>query len=42
MILAITQRYGLSENGSEKYYIDKEFKDIFEELNVLLFPIYKP
>ena len=39
MILAITQRYGLSEKGSEKYYIDKEFKDIFEKLNVLLFPI---
>ena len=29
MILAITQRYGLFERGSEKYYIDKEFKDIF-------------
>ncbi len=39
MILAITQRYGLSEKGSEKYSIDKEFKDIFEKLNVLLFPI---
>lgn len=39
MILAITQRYGLFEKGSEKYYIDKEFKDIFEKLNVLLFPI---
>lgn len=39
MILAITQRYGLSEQGSERYYIDKEFKDIFEKLNILLFPI---
>ncbi len=33
MILAITQRYGLSEKGSEKYYIDKEYKDIFEQRN---------
>ena len=32
MILAITERYGLSEKGTEKYYIDKEFKDIFEKL----------
>ena len=39
MILAITERYGLSEKGSEKYYIDKEFKDIFEKLNILLFPV---
>ena len=39
MILAITERYGLSEKGTEKYYIDKEFKDIFEKLNVLLFPV---
>ena len=39
MILAIMQRYGLSKNGSEKYYINKEFKDIFEKLNILLFPI---
>ena len=39
MILAITQRYGLSDGGSERYYIDKEFKDIFEKLNILLFPI---
>ena len=39
MILAITERYGLSEKGSEKYYIDKEFKDIFEKINVLLFPV---
>ena len=23
MIIAITERYGLSEKGSEKYYIDK-------------------
>ena len=39
MIIAITERYGLSEKGSEKYYIDKEFKDIFEKLNILLFPV---
>lgn len=29
----------LSESGFEKYYIDKEFKDIFEKLNVILFPV---
>ena len=39
MILAITQRYGLSEAKAEKYYIDKEYKEIFEKLNVLLFPV---
>ena len=39
MILGITERYFLSEGNSEKYYIDKEYKDIFEKLNVLLFPI---
>lgn len=39
MILAITQRYGLSQSGSAKYWIDREFKEIFEKLNILLFPI---
>lgn len=42
MILAITQRYEKFDN--EKYFketfcINKNFKDIFEELNVLLFPV---
>ena len=39
MILAITQRYGLSEGGSEQYFLDLEFKEIFEKLNILLFPV---
>ena len=39
MILAITQRYGLSEDKNEQYFLDLEFKEIFEKLNVLLFPV---
>lgn len=42
MILAITQRYRKSnETGhfTEFFNITKYFKDIFEELNVILFPI---
>ena len=39
MVLAITQRYGLSEGGSEQYFLDLEFKEIFEKLNILLFPV---
>ena len=42
MILAITQRYLKTENEKywqEKFYIDKYFKDILDELNVLLFPV---
>lgn len=35
MILAITNRYG----SSGVYYILREFKDIFEELGVALFPV---
>lgn len=39
MILGITERYGLDSDGMERYYIGKHFKEIFEKLNVLLFPI---
>ena len=42
MILAITQRYEKFDNKKifeEKFYLNKCFKDIFEELNVLLFPV---
>ena len=39
MVLAITQRYGLSEGGSEQYFLDLEFKEIFEKLNILLSPV---
>ena len=35
MILAITTRYG----SSGVYYILREFKDIFEELGITLFPV---
>ncbi len=42
MILAVTQRYddsGNNEYFKESFYLNKYFKDIFENLNVLLFPI---
>lgn len=42
MILAITQRYdnsGSDEYFKESFYLTKHFKDIFENLNVLLFPV---
>lgn len=42
MILAITQRYKKLDNNKyfeENFYLDKYFKDIFEELNILLFPV---
>lgn len=42
MILAITQRYEKFDEEKfwkENFYLDKYFKDIFEQLNVLLFPI---
>ena len=42
MILAITQRYEKFDNEKyfrEHFYLNKYFKDIFEELNVLLFPV---
>lgn len=42
MILAITERYKKFESEKyfkEKFYLSKYFKDIFEELNVLLFPV---
>ena len=42
MILAITQRYSNNDreiHWREKFYINKDFKDIFEELDVLLFPV---
>lgn len=39
MILGITERYGLDSDCMERYYIGKQFKEIFEKLKVLLFPI---
>ena len=42
MILAITQRYEKCDEEKyfkESFYLSKYFKDIFEELNVLLFPV---
>ena len=39
MIIAITQRYNTSKNGSEIYSIHKDLTDIFKDLNVLLFPV---
>lgn len=42
MILAITQRYDKSNQEKffkETFYLNKYFKDIFEELNILLFPV---
>lgn len=42
MILAITARYEKFDNEKyfrENFYLNKYFKDIFEELNVLLFPV---
>lgn len=39
MILAITERYALFEGKTEVYNISIEFKEIFEKLNVLLFPV---
>lgn len=42
MILAITQRYEKFDNEKfwkENFYLNKNFKDIFENLDVLLFPV---
>ena len=42
MILAITERYELVEKEigfTERFYITKYFKDIFEKLNITLFPV---
>lgn len=42
MILAITQRYEKFEKElywKENFYLSKYFKDIFEKLNILLFPV---
>ena len=42
MILAVTQRYMKDDRKNhwkEIFYLSKYFKDIFEELNVLLFPV---
>lgn len=40
MILAITGRYKKEEKiFGETYYVDKFFKDIFDELDILLFPV---
>lgn len=42
MILAITQRYERFDNDKywpEEFYLNKYFKDIFEDLNILLFPV---
>ena len=42
MILAVTQRYVKDDRENhwkENFYLSKDFKDIFEELNVLLFPV---
>ncbi len=40
MIIAITMRYGLSEKKTGKYWIDENMKKIFENLGILLFPVY--
>lgn len=37
MIIAITQRYNKQEK--ESFYLSKDFKDIFQTLDVLLFPV---
>ncbi|MDE5830849.1 MAG: gamma-glutamyl-gamma-aminobutyrate hydrolase family protein, partial [Clostridia bacterium] len=42
MIIAITERYEKIDKENiwkENFYISKYFKDIFEELNILLFPV---
>ena len=42
MILAITQRYEKCEQDKhwqEDFYLSKYFKDIFDELDILLFPV---
>lgn len=42
MILAITQRYEKFNNEKyfkENFYLSRYFKDIFEKLNILLFPV---
>lgn len=42
MILAITERYEKFDDEKyfkENFYLNKYFKDIFEELDVLLFPV---
>lgn len=42
MILAITQKYVKFDNDKyfkKKFCLNKTFKDIFENLNVLLFPV---
>lgn len=42
MILVITERYELVEKEigfTERFYITKYFKDIFEKLNITLFPV---
>lgn len=39
MIIAVIERYGVIGNSKEVFFYRKEFKDIFEKLGVLLFPI---
>lgn len=42
MIIAVTMRHGLSDKNYHKYWIDKNLKNIFEELGVLIFPVSAP
>ena len=41
MILAITQRYEQIEDKhfKENFYLSKDYKDIFEQLGIILFPV---
>lgn len=42
MIIAVTMRHGLSDKNYHKYWIDKNLKNIFEELGILIFPVSAP
>lgn len=41
MILAITQRYEQikDKHFKENFYLSKDYKDIFEQLGIILFPV---
>lgn len=39
MIIGITGRFYNKNNNGKIFYINKEFKDIFDKLNITLFPI---
>lgn len=39
MLLAITERYGKAEDGTEEYSIGKKYEEMLKKMNVELYPI---